>query len=162
MHDPYQRSVSIDPGKHVSGWALWLGEHLLGCGIHRHGEDLPALITEFSPVERVYLETMEIRGSRSGGKEADLLHVATRGSYFAGRIRPRHLVEFTPSGWKAQVPKDIHHDRVRFALDRPREEEVLRTGLLPVPAGNRKEVLDAIGIGLYGLGRTKRGGVVRR
>lgn len=57
---------------------------------------------------------------------------------------------FAPSTWKGNVPKEQHHARVRKALTLG-ETQVIRD--------TTHDTLDAIGIGLYALGRTKKGAV---
>lgn len=166
--------ISIDPGKHVCGWALWsvctddhaLERDLIACGIWgpRVGDLIlpPPLgdLTGCAVIEAVYLESMEIRGTGSKTPPADLLAVEGAGHLFAGLLRPRKLVTWTATAWKGSVPKDIHHPRIRHEL-RPDETQILDLAIKAAPRTNAKEILDAVGIGLYGLGRTTRGGVSR-
>ena len=58
------------------------------------------------------------------------------------------LVE--PAEWKAQVPKDVTRRRIE-ALLTPSEKEGIKKG------GEMHNVYDAIGIGLFALGRAKKG-----
>ena len=55
--------------------------------------------------------------------------------------------KFRPGEWKGNVPKSAHHTRLRAAL-----------GTLDVPV-EEHDTWDAIGIGAYALGLTKRGAV---
>lgn len=157
-------AVSIDPGKHVCGWALWLpgiSGALVDAGIWapRAGDLIlpPPLDRQ---VDHVYLEAMEIRGTKSKTPPADLLAVQGTGHLLAGLLRPRRLVTWTATAWKGGVPKDTHHVRIRHALE-PAETAVLERAIKAAPRTHAKEILDAVGIGLYGLGRTHRGGALR-
>lgn len=157
-------AVSIDPGKHACGWALWLpgiSGALVDAGLWapRVGDlTLPPPLD--LSVETVYLESMEIRGTGSKTPPADLLRVEGTGHLLTGWLRPRRLVTWTASAWKGSVPKDIHHPRIRHALG-PDETAILERAIKAAPKTNAKEILDAVGIGLYGLGRTQRGGTTR-
>ena len=160
--------VAIDPGKHVCGYAVWEQHpefgpafHLTDAGIFVVGRSEYPIDPE-SPVALVYLEQMETRGGKLGNA-ADLLAVSTGGAFLAGMFRPERLIPFTPTQWKGQVPKDVHHPRILHALATldPKGSAHLDDTLPTIPAKHRKEVLDAVGIGLYGLGLTHRGGVIR-
>jgi hypothetical protein len=67
-----------------------------------------------------------------------------------------------PSAWKANVPKPIHHLRIRRFLGIG-EEILIGIGALDHEAGARggyqPDRADAIGIGVWALGRCERGGV---
>lgn len=55
-----------------------------------------------------------------------------------------------PREWKGNVPKRVHHERVRDQLDAA-EAAVVQWGDL--------DVLDAVALGLWAVGRVGRGGV---
>lgn len=59
---------------------------------------------------------------------------------------------YRPGEWKGNVPKRAHHKRLSRAL---RDEE-----RAVAPNANEHDAWDAIGIGLFALARTKRGGVL--
>lgn len=171
-------AVSIDPGKHVAGWALWdiTGSDdahdyaplrsLIACGLWsvRVGDlVLPPVLGDLcgvAQIETVYLESMEVRGTGSKTPPADLVAVEGRGNLFAGYLRPKRLVTLTPTTWKGSVPKVIHHPRILHELASA-EAAILDRAIKAAPKTNAKEILDAVGLGLYGLGRTHRGGVSR-
>lgn len=59
--------------------------------------------------------------------------------------------KYLPGQWKGNVPKKPHHKRILRVLS---DEE------LGNMADGNHDTIDAIGIGLFALGRTKRGGVL--
>jgi hypothetical protein len=64
-----------------------------------------------------------------------------------------------PSAWKGQVPKPVHHKRVRAELD---ERELALLEGPTVGFGDAEgDVWDAVGIELFKLGRLGRGGTRR-
>lgn len=62
------------------------------------------------------------------------------------RCPVRHVA---PRAWKGNVPKEVHHERILRFLDRDERERI----------EDGKESLDALGLGLWAVGRTGRGGV---
>ena len=70
------------------------------------------------------------------------------------RLRKCLVAAFKPRIWKGNVPKKVHHRRLRSVLT-PDE-------LKAVAANADHNVWDAIGLGLFATGRTRRGGVVYR
>lgn len=108
--------------------------------LHRDGQPSPELFAD------VLIEVPEYQRGRRVNPN-DLITLALR----VGRIQGRVLaaggtVELvTPSSWKGNVPKRIHNARTLARLTP--EERVI------VPANARHDVIDAIGIGLWRLGR---------
>lgn len=162
--------VSIDPGTEALGWAVWRHGRLWRAGVSRsvererspeayaryHAAAIGLALDPDSPPEAVALESMEWRHGDVRSQPRDLLAVQTVGCLVAGRLGGFvHL--YPPSRWKGTIPKDIHHERIKNALD-ANERAVLDQALAGVRASNRKEVLDAVGLGLYHLRRTNRSG----
>lgn len=58
--------------------------------------------------------------------------------------------KYAPRTWKGNVPKDVHHRRLRSRLT--------STESTRMPAMSEHDAWDATGIGLYATGRTGRGG----
>ncbi len=90
----------------------------------------------------------------------DLIDVQAVGCAVAGLLADSvRLIK--PSEWKGTVPKPIHHARlvgVLSAEERAVLGDVAERALRRSTRGHDKEVLDAVGIGLYDLGRTNRSG----
>lgn len=58
-----------------------------------------------------------------------------------------------PKEWKGQVPKDIFLGRIKSRMS---EKELMVLDSCSLPKSKEHNVVDAIGIGLYSLGRLKR------
>lgn len=83
----------------------------------------------------------------------DLLDLAMCTGAFYGAISVEMRSRLTlvePAEWKAQVPKDICRRRIEGLLT-DAEKAVIKKG------GEMHNVYDAIGIGLFALGRAKKG-----
>lgn len=158
-------TLSIDPGRHAVGWAWWVDGVLLICGLATSPKTLglgsaalhladaiPApTAPPASPV--VYVERMQFSMSRKG-RVKDLLDLAFIGGVVAASVGPSAVHPVTALQWKGAVPKDIQRKRDSARLT-PDEMRVLQWGLESMPKGLQHNVWDAVGIGLYGLGRGK-------
>lgn len=83
----------------------------------------------------------------------DLLDLAMCSGAFYGALcveMRSSLVLVEPAEWKAQVPKDITRRRIEGLLT-DAEKACIKKG------GEMHNVYDAIGIGLFALGRAKKG-----
>ena len=83
----------------------------------------------------------------------DLLDLAMCSGAFYGALcveMRSNLTLVEPAEWKAQVPKDITRERIEKLL-MGKELNVIKKG------GEMHNVYDAIGIGLFALGRAKKG-----
>lgn len=157
--------ISIDPGVKALGWAAWSDGVLQAAGCSRTAErDLGAALAAHRAAVGLHVygatdaavESMQYRPTDSTPQ--DLIDVQTIGLGVAGMCRHVHL--YRPSAWKGTIPKAVHHRRNMGALSMY-EQAVTAQALADCPRGNHKEVLDAIGIGLYHLKRTTRAGVTR-
>ena len=136
--------VAIDPGK-STGWAAFDAvKALYACG-HTDG-DRPVF-----PWQRGVVETLVIEIPHTGPSKAtveDLLVLAFRAGLVAGIIGATQTRTVRPQEWKGSVPKRIHHERVKALLWAPE---------LALLAGHPHDTIDAIGLGLWALGRMGRG-----
>ena len=146
--------VAIDPGAKHLGWARFDGGVLVSCGLSKartpgaHADNVRHAISWW-PVDIVIVEQMSPRDLPN---EADLLRVTETGCYVAGELQPRTFRLVPARTWKGSVPKDIHHRRVRAKLSTV-EIARLERGLEGVAPRLQHNVLDAVGIGLFGVGR---------
>lgn len=143
--------LAVDPGA-TTGWAYFHPTGKLSCaGYEKHklflgycfdDEDLELVVE----IPRVY---------PYGGKgdPNDLIDLAVKAGEIRGRFSWQRSIEAHPATWKGSVPKDVHHRRVLAALS---AEEV---ALLPKTPRSKKydhNMLDAVGLGLWHLGRLRR------
>lgn len=141
--------LAIDPGIDV-GWALFNNElRLTGCGL---GTPTPCQPDE------VLIECPRLRPVGERNPNAILTLARTAGEW-GGRFWGTGLVRYlTPNEWKGSTPKDISHARIWSKLD-DKEKGIVdaafkahpgRAGMAP---SKRHNVLDALGLGLFGVGR---------
>ena len=72
------------------------------------------------------------------------------------RERPNSPVSYVyPVTWKGNVPKDAHHARIVNALTKEEREKVKTCGAF-IAHAKRHNMLDAVGLCLYAVGRRVR------
>lgn len=172
--------VGIDPGVPALGYAIAWGRQIGAAGLCRPPRTVgkPCLdvrgmgyadeIRDAISAQRggpwqvtAYVESMTVTRDRTTTPQ-DLINVQTIGCIVAGRLGDVRLLP--PDTWKGSTPKAIHHERL-CALDGPldaSERAIVAAALRATPKKHHKEVLDAVGILLYGLGRTERNGTRRQ
>jgi len=106
-----------------------------------------------SLIETAWIESPVIY-PRSKVPPNDIVKLARDAGRWAG-IYEVHAVQVNfiePATWKGQVPKEIHHKRIRASLN-GYEKEILAAALEGISPGKQHNVLDAVGIGLWARGR---------
>lgn len=158
--------ICVDPGKNNAGLAIFRKKVLVACGfaVSKEGEG-PArwLNTAQAVVDK--LHTMQ-EGSHRDGLKCDTLaveHMETRSgrtdahgdlielSQVSGAIwamLPWEKGYAVKPAWTGGRNKQVNGARIRSRLS-VGETAILEHGLFGVPAGNVKEVVDAVGIGLF-------------
>ncbi len=140
--------LAIDPGADT-GWARFdvATCRLEGCGL---GAAAPG------PTSRVIVERpMIYPGGRQKARPADVIKLATRAGEAAGLyartagIEPEYV---EPHAWKGSVDKNISHARIWAKLT-PAEQAIVSDAARGVAPSKRHNILDAVGIGLWGIGR---------
>lgn len=169
--------VSIDPGVHECGVAVWFG-----CELHR-----ALLVREGAPgqpswvpvvdavadallsynVKEIVIERPQVyERSRSKGDPNDLIALALVAGAVVGAVReyqamsmcrivgytPCRVIEYRPADWKGQVPKDVMVRRIKRSLAKTELERVE----LPKAKSLAHNVWDAVGIGLHHLRKYRR------
>ena len=163
------RLLCVDPGLRGCGVAEFEGYDLkraayvknpveTGRGYDAH-RALAVAVNMWSPWQssvkaliehpRVYPGSAQQKGDLN-----DLLDVVAVGAAI-GVYFPKPVTVF-PSDWKGNVPKDVMTERIRRAIT---DEE--RARIEKCPANLMHNVLDAIGIGLWKLGRINKKGIYR-
>lgn len=172
--------IAIDPGVHSMAIAVFgdggvlldawnegrshvadgRGEDDLSDVVWRWGSPSVRLINRLQ--SHVRLERNRIVGERQvvypGAKGLktnpnDLLDLAMCAGAFYGALCVDMVATLTivePAAWKAQVPKDITRKRIEGLLTTSEKVNIKK-------GGEMHNVYDAIGIGLFALGRAKKG-----
>lgn len=147
--------IAIDPGVHMSGVAI-MAVHddtiyqLIYAGYQPTGDlKIPSYSNATLLIERP--EKYPYKGKTH--KDIDTLLAIVDTLKEMAKDAAWVCRTFTPAQWKGQVPKNVHHARVMRQLTEAEEAAV------KWPADYlRHNVLDAIGLGLFGANRCRRGG----
>ena len=154
--------LAVDPGVKATGLAFFDDYNLVGVTLAR-ARSLELMIQALEsarPVEMGVPEIVIIERPvvyRRGGKgdPADLISVAIVAGAAActfGRGTWTETKFVEPRTWKGSVPKNIHNERIIDRLD-DEERKILKDRLVKAPVKLIHNVIDAVGIGLYQLGR---------
>ena len=158
--------LAVDPAITCTGWAFFVGERLDRCGIIETKANMPfdrrirsigQGILQATPGVPLMLviEWPQIYHKWSKGDNNDLLPLAA----IAGNLMSHFPWAKTqlpkPAQWKGQVPKDVHNARVlkRLSVDETRLVAAAR-----VAKSKAHNMIDAIGLGLWALGRMTKTG----
>ena len=144
--------LAIDPGTDC-GWSLFVETRLVACGL---GDPRHSTAHRVKDIERVVIERPFVY-PKSPVDPNDIIALALKAGEWAGHYRSwSEIVYVFPWQWKGSVPKPIHHQRIRAKLSE-QELKVLRLAkrdtLHAVQKSKVHNVVDAIGLGLFGVGR---------
>lgn len=163
-------TLAIDPGLRQCGVAMFEGGALNGAWLARNrrkaerGPEAWYSMAEsvlYSWIKRapargqlvhdLVIEVPQIywRANR-GGNAADLIELAGVVGAVSQALPVLNRVHFLPRKWKGQTPKPVHNRRVLAKLQEPE-----RAFIEPTPASLLNNVVDAVGLGLYRLGRLR-------
>jgi hypothetical protein len=146
--------LAIDPGKAMAH-AVFVNDVLAiaGHGMLSQAEVRETVGLDYSGTT-VVIETPRWYGANNRVDVNDLLglaeHVGELRSFYAGM--GLHVEQIWPRTWKGTVPDDIMQKRILNALSK---EERERVPLRPRARDVNHNISDAIGIGLWRLGRLK-------
>ncbi len=143
--------VTVDPGKHASGWAAFKNGELVLCGYTGSAKTLVAtLYPIFQNPRLVVVEAPRVYDRRRWkGDPNDLIDISIAGGILVGALRPEEIKIIRPQDWKGQTPKDIQAERTLAKLT-----EAERLQLEGVTTKSKlHNVIDAVGIGLWELKR---------
>ena len=155
--------LAIDPGVHHHGLALFEDRVLIRCAGVRGPAGKDALAVSASLLARLTAEwadlhwrtrpcvVAELPQDRSQDRVpvGDLISLTCVLGWTLGTIgRPAYLI--SPADWKGSIPKSKHQPRIIAALSEA-ERALIPTGALAHNA------IDAVGIGLWALGRISGG-----
>lgn len=144
-HSVGKMILTIDSGG-STGWALFdpSTKELVDCGLNK----LPTIFQP--PVTRIIIERPHAGKTRARAR--DILTLAIRAGEAGGLLRYLTNVEpeyIEPQRWKGQLPKKRCNELVEAKLFI--QEKSLLNKIKPLSA--KHNVLDAVGIGLYAVGR---------
>ena len=151
--------LSIDPGKHNVGWALFDEGELKDCGLLQ-GKDSKKItsnvkeyFTRFGKVDDIVVELPQVyQQHKWKGDPNDLIMVAFMAGFSTAWVDADVVTLVRPHDWKGSVPKSISNQRI---MDRLRTKELnlfneKRNGIARSVLHN---MIDAIGIGFWRTGR---------
>lgn len=150
--------VAIDPGNDTGAALFSRGGVEL-----KHVEVIPRTILALSPwilryaISTVVVELPQIyRASRSKGDPNLLVPLILQAGWIEALayVRGIQCVMVKPREWKGQVPKGIHHARIRASLS-ARELEVANVCLEKITPSKRHNAWDAIGLGQWFVRKAK-------
>lgn len=124
--------LAIDPGRDT-GWSIWYQGALVSAGLGLAPRQL---------YDEVVIEVPEVYPGGPKVDPNDLITLAVLvGRYVERYNTVSYLVK--PKRWKGQVPKEIHHRRLRAAIPG------IDKHLVGIRETLKHNVLDAIGIGQW-------------
>ena len=155
--------LAIDPGINCSGWAVFQDNILTQASYSAPSKGdfetrLQHLVRAsrrdcmFDHFDRLIIEMPQAyRGDRSVPPE-DLIKLGIVAGYWAGYVETGAIEFVLPRTWKGQVPKLVMCHRI---LSRLQPEEMQRIALPDQLTEHTRatNMVDAIGIGLWALGR---------
>lgn len=173
--DPGMRAIGYAEATAETGWLVFAGAstvretatpaeiaraHVRALLLRRNAAHDPSGRIAPPDPARVYVESMRYRPRAANSFPNDLLDVQTCGLLVAHRLAPQgEIVPIEVEDWKRNLPKAIHHARLDFALTTLERELV--SAACDRAGAHAKEVLDAVGILLFALGRIDKAGRVR-
>ena len=145
--------LAIDPGE-CTGFATFQHGVFCWAGVTTLTENLA-----FHP-DRLVIEipnAHESKGkTRSKRDPQAIITLAVACGQWIRHISAPDTVRLFPSQWKGQVPKPVHNARVLACLT-PSELKAFQFYAGSLAASKLHNVIDAIGLGLFNLGRMQRG-----
>lgn len=152
--------VAVDPGSRFTGWAKFQDKQLVSCGLVKAkglDEMLPRCQDFFGnfpnavAIEAVIERPQVYTQRKMKGDANDLITIALIGGYIgAFFLRAEFMM---PRTWKGTVDKDVMCRRVENRWMNDRERGLLYNK--NIPKGQVNNTLDAIGVGMYHLGRNR-------
>lgn len=145
--------TSADPGE-WAGYAHWELGLLVACGRWYKG----LVKTKVLAIELPRIYPL----GKSKANPNDIVQLSIRAGRIAEHYDENHTSWYHPQQWKGQVPDKILYGqegepgRIVKLLTNT-EKVIVKLSLDNIAPGYRHNVLDAIGIGLYHIGRAGRG-----
>lgn len=158
---PRRLTLAIDPGVHACGCALFLDDELALAEYVREWQSEHAWSGTGAAVwdwaikacwgpeyhKTLVIEKPQIYPGPKQENPNNLLDLTGVGGYIAGCVGADRLVTVLPRQWKGQVPKAAMNERIFDKLTNVERGRIIRHG------AKDHNTLDAVGIGLFHLGR---------
>jgi hypothetical protein len=149
--------MAIDPGKNT-GFAVFRNSVLFGCGLlkfsntREYTKFLFRLMDEVRPDQAIIEIPRVYPFKHQKGDQNDLIGLAVQAGICIAAASPFCQVqEVHPQEWKGQRPKKVDNEHTLKMLYSPIETDIFFGS--GIKKSERHNVLDAIGIGLWRLGR---------
>lgn len=151
------RLISIDPGVKFTGWAYFEDKRMEDCGLIK-AKRLNEMFAKCEETLEYYsrhcnqivIEKPQVYAQRKmKGDANDLITIGLVAGFCASLCLDPHFI--LPRDWKGTVNKDIMTERIQDRWMNELERGILREA--KVAKTYRHNTIDAIGIGLWYLGR---------
>lgn len=136
--------VGIDPGLDACGVAVWDGHIMRSRTIRPKTNTLDKRVNEICDLlgslrpRVVVIEKPQVyKGHLSKGDPNDLIDLAILVGALVHLFGPAKILLPKPVQWKGQVPKRIHHARIKQRVE--------------IYGSTSKDALDAVGLCLWGI-----------
>lgn len=145
--------LALDPGK-TFGWALFdeAARRLVDCGVDDHKSPKREVSTIYCPRNGELSVLIEKPHKHGKVPLEDIIALAIRAGELGGQFSPSPVRYIEPVEWKGNLPKEISHARIWAKLT-PAEQNLVAVAAKGMAPSKRHNMLDAIGIGLFGVGR---------
>ncbi len=157
------RFFAVDPGLRSCGLAMFVDRQLVATCLveHRNGNGpsqwvgMAAAVDErirelaggrLNPTDEVVIEYMQTRRGKRKAHDALIQLSQVSGAIYA--LTGRNGAHAPANVWTGGRKKQKNHPRIKRRL-KTAEKKVLKEALLGTPKGSWKELLDAVGIGLW-------------
>lgn len=148
--------LSVDPSVEGYGLALWDKSGQLVRAWYELAS-VQSAVGNFVGVTEVVIERPQVY-LNSLKSANDAIVTALAAGELAGRLRQLSaepvITYVVPARWKGQIKKAAHHPWIKAELS---DDEHDRMNLNLKNKKHRGDVLDAVGIGLWAVGRSERG-----
>lgn len=157
--------ISIDPSIRAMGWADFLDDKVVYCGLVRSKAKLPedAVRDQLSMFikqchsypKKLVIELPQVYDPKKWkGDPNDLIWVSVLCGALIGHFSKADTLIYRPAQWKGQLPKEVVQMRVEETLSQEEIDLVLWTmNYHKYPNYLRHNIWEAIGLGLVALNR---------
>jgi hypothetical protein len=164
--------LALDPDTKGSGWAYLQGGKIEAVGVISPSEkglkgSLAAIamagminytLTKLPPVDLAVVEGQEVyRNGKADANNLLLLALVSGAALATMSSRAKLMVCPRPKEWKGGAPKGAHQARIldeigwKYDFQGPKVPPKVRETLEGIPPEHVKEIVDAIGLALWGL-----------